>query len=80
MEKGRTGRAIHLWEALTRHEARLRGWVMSDSVRVYYCLRCGAGPVAVGAMAGKHSINETAKKSWISSDCNEELVKRVMVG
>jgi hypothetical protein len=69
-------KAIHRWELvpsfITGSMAKLIGW------RAYVCKRCEAGPVRIRDTDHKSSINRNALKQGISSDCNYEIVRRIM--
>lgn len=72
-------KAIHRWEQVSRnHPALPAAWKMGSQYRFYVCNRCGAGPVRVDVMLGKANINKTAVMSGILSDCNAEMVRRVL--
>lgn len=65
---GKTGRSPHRWV--------LKGG--TDRVRVFFCSRCGAGPVRKDVMSSKGSIAAQARLQGLSNDCNHEVVRKTM--
>ncbi len=63
--------AAHTWE-LSENQPR------NDRYRLYICTRCGKGPVQKDVFDDKEAITAAAKKIGISSDCNVEIVRKIM--
>jgi len=68
----KTGRSPHRW-VLKRTDG-----ASSDRMRTFFCDRCGAGPVMKDVLSSKGSIASEAKRQGFSSDCNHEVVKKIM--